>query len=422
MKACIIGAGASGIAACKTLQENNIDFDCYEKGSDVGGLWWFGTDNGQSSIYKSLCINTSKQMMAYSDFPMPKDYPDYPHHSLVHEYFSEYTDHFKFKNKIQFKTAVTHIKKKEGKYYVTTDKNSTQEYDAVLVCSGHHWNPKYAAFEGEFNGRTMHAHDYKTLDEFTDKKVLIVGIGNSAADIACELTAVAKKVVISTRSGAYIIPKYLFGIPTDHISKPPLAYAPLSFQRAALKTMLQINIGKQEKYGIPVPDRPLLSEHPTISNDLLNKAGHGKIKIKPNIQKLNGKNVLFDDNSEEDFDVIIYCTGYNIAFPFFDKDFLDIKDNEVPLYHKVVHPEHQNLFFLGLIQPLGAIMPLSEVQAKWIADILNGKSKLPSTEKMLKVIANDRNEMRKRYKSSSRHTIQVDFYPYVRLIEQARKA
>ena len=81
MKACIIGAGASGIAACKTLKENNIDFDCYEKGSDVGGLWWFNNDNGQNSIYKSLCINTSRQMMSYSDYPMPDDYR-YPHHHL----------------------------------------------------------------------------------------------------------------------------------------------------------------------------------------------------------------------------------------------------------------------------------------------------------------------------------------------------
>ena len=131
--------------------------------------------------------------------------------------------------------------------------------------------------------------------------------------------------------------------------------------------------------------------------------------------------MLFEDGTEETFDVLIYCTGYKMTFPFFDKDFLDPKDNDVQLYHKVVHPEHENLFFLGLIQPLGAIMPLSEIQAKWVVRILTGKSKLPSKEKMLKVIAEDRNEMRKRYKDSARHTVQVDFYPYKRLIEQAMK-
>jgi cation diffusion facilitator CzcD-associated flavoprotein CzcO len=421
MKACIIGAGASGIAACKTLKENNIDFDCYEMGSDVGGLWWFENDNGQNSIYKSLCINTSRQMMSYSDYPMPEDYPVYPHHTLIHQYFSDYVDHFGFRKNIQFKTTVTHVEKRGNKYLVTTDKNGTNEYDALLVCNGHHWNPRYAKFEGAFDGKVLHAHDYKTTDGFEDKEVLVIGIGNSAVDIACELTTVAKKVWISTRSGAYIIPKYLFGVPTDHISKPPLAYAPLALQRMALQTALQINVGKQEKYGVPVPDRPILTEHPTISQDLLNKVGHGKIKIKPNIKKLNSKSVLFDDGTEETFDVLIYCTGYNMTFPFFDKDFLNPVDNEVPLYHKVVHPEYKNLFFLGLIQPLGAIMPLSEVQAKWIAALLNGKSKLPNKEKMLKTIADNREEMRKRYKSSARHTVQVDFYPYKRLIERAMK-
>ena len=360
--------------------------------------------------------------MSYSDYPMPDDYPDYPHHSLIHQYFKDYVNHFGFGKNIQFKTAVTRVEKHGNKYLVTTDNKKTNEYDAVLVCNGHHWNPKFAAFDGKFDGKILHAHNYKTLDEFTDKEVLIVGIGNSAVDIACELTIVAKKVVISTRSGAYIIPKYLFGIPTDHISKPPLAYAPLALQRFALQTALQINVGKQQNYGVPVPDRPLLSEHPTISQDLLNKVGHGKIKIKPNIKKLNGKSVLFEDGSEESFDVLIYCTGYQMTFPFFDKDFLDPKDNDVQLYHKVVHPEHKNLFFLGLIQPLGAIMPLSEVQAKWVASILTGKSKLPSEEKMRKTISEDRNEMRKRYKNSARHTVQVDFYPYKRLIEQAIKA
>jgi hypothetical protein len=421
MKACIIGAGASGIAACKTLKENNLDFDCYEKGSDVGGLWWYNNDNGQNSIYKSLCINTSKQMMSYSDYRMPDDFPDYPHHSLIHQYFSDYVTHFGFRNKIYFKTTVTHVEKKGETYLVTTDKTGTKEYDAVLVCNGHHWNPKYANFDGTFDGSISHAHDYKTLDGFEDKEVLIVGIGNSAVDIACELTTVAKKVVISTRSGAYIIPKYLFGIPTDHISKPPLAYAPLSIQRMALQTALQINVGKQEKYGVPTPKRPILKEHPTISQDLLNKVGHGKISIKPNIKKLNGKNVLFEDGTSATFDNMIHCTGYQMTFPFFDKDFLDPKDNDVQLYHKVIHPEHKNLFFLGLIQPLGAIMPLSEVQAKWIAALLTRKTKLPEKTIMLRAIKQDRDEMRKRYNDSARHTVQVDFYPYKRLIEQAMK-
>lgn len=423
MKACIIGAGSSGIAACKVLNENGIDFDCYEKGSDVGGLWWYDNDNGQNSIYKSLCINTSKQMMAFSDFPMPADYPVYPHHSLIHHYFRNYVDHFGFRDKIRFRTAVTHVEKQGEHYIVTTDSGIKTEYDAVLVCNGHHWKPRMVQFEGTFSGLELHAHDYKTPETFTDKSVLIIGIGNSAVDIACEVSTVAKRTVISTRSGAYIIPKYLFGIPTDHISKPPLAYAPLALQRLTLETALRINVGNQEDYGVPVPKRPILSEHPTISQDLLNKVGHGKVHIKPNVQRLNGHRVVFTDGTEEDFDAIIYCTGYKMSFPFLDKTLMDPgEQNQADLYLKVVHPEHRHLYFLGLIQPLGAIMPLSEVQARWIARILNGKCKLPSREKMQKNIQEERAAMQKRYKDSARHTVQVDFYPYKRQIERAMLA
>ena len=422
MKACIIGAGASGIAACKVFKDYGIDFDCYEKGSDIGGLWWFGNDNGMSSIYQTLCINTSRQMMAYSDFPMPREYPDYPGHQLIHQYFRSYADHFGFRDRIHFQTPVLHIEKRGSAYFVDTDKAKNLEYDAVIVCNGHHWNPKMVKFDGKFSGKEMHSHDYKSAVEFSGKKVLVVGIGNSAVDIACEVSSVAARTVISTRSSAYIVPKYLFGVPTDHISKPPLAYAPLFFQRIALRTMLLLNVGRQKKYGVPVPDRPILSEHPTVSQNLLNLVKEGKVHIKPNIKKLDGNSVSFEDGTAEIFDVIIYSTGYYITFPFFDSSFINPKENEMPLYHKVVHPEYENLFFLGLLQPLGAIMPLSEQQAIWVAKILKGKVALPGKEFMLQVIENDRNSMRRRYKSSSRHTIQVDFYPYIKLLTDEVKA
>ena len=89
MKVCIIGAGSSGIVTGKTLSQSGIDFDCYEKGSFIGGVWKYNNDNDLSSAYKSLHINTSKQMMSFSDFPMPNNYPDYPHHSLIFDYFNE---------------------------------------------------------------------------------------------------------------------------------------------------------------------------------------------------------------------------------------------------------------------------------------------------------------------------------------------
>lgn len=419
VKVCVIGAGASGITTSKALYQAGVDFECFEKGSKIGGNWLYKNDNGVSAAYQSLHINTSKQLMAYSDFPMPDDYPDYPHHSLIYQYFENYVDHFGFRDKILFNTSVTKVEKVgDRKYIVHTDRFEPKEYTDVIVANGHHWSPKWAEFEGEFTGESSHAHSYMTYHGFERKKILIVGIGNSAVDIACELTNVTPHVTISTRSGAYIMPKYLFGQPTDHISKPPISFAPMFIQRLALKVALFLSVGNQKKYGVPVPNRPILKEHPTISQELLNKVGHGKIKIKPNIQRFAQKEVFFEDGTSAEFDHIIYATGYDIKFPFLDSSLFEVKNNEMPLYEYVASPEHEGLYFIGFIQPLGAVMPLSELQGKWVTQLIEGKNHLPKKEKMYQWIQKNREQMKKRYGTSSRHTIQVDFFPYKRKLQQ----
>lgn len=421
-KVCIIGAGSSGIVACKVLQENQIPFDCYEKGSGIGGNWRYMNDNGMSSAYRSLHINTSKKVMAYSDFPMPDHYPDYPSHFQILEYFENYVDHFGFRDKITFKTGVEKVEKlPDNRYAVILDNGEKKIYTAVIVANGHHWKPRYPNFEGTFNGLVMHSHDYKTPDIFQgEKNVVVVGFGNSAVDIACEAARTSTgKVFISTRSGAYVLPKYILGKPFDTLNKYSVDWLPMWFKRALLSVCLWIARGRQESYGIPKPKRPLLSEHPTISQDLFSLAGHGKIHIKPNILKLAGDSIIFEDGSQEKADILIYATGYKIAFPFFDKSFIDVEEtNDISLYKHVVHPDHPNLFFIGLVQPLGAIMPLAEVQAEWVARLLKGKSKLPSREVMLKDIERYKQKLHKRYKASPRHTIQVDFYPYKNMIKK----
>jgi hypothetical protein len=420
MKACIIGAGASGLAAAKALQDAHIDFDWFEKGSYIGGIWKYQNDNNLSACYKSLHINTSKQIMSYSDFPMPENYPNYPSHELIYDYFNDYARNNNLLNKVQFNSEVKEVNKLgDFKYEVTVEGKSPQVYNYLLVCNGHHWKPKHPDFKGNFSGKIIHSHDYKTFDGFEDKRVLIVGIGNSAVDIACELTKVSKKVVISTRSGAHVVPKYFFGLPTDHLTGlQPLPFLPLEVQRTFLQGMLLLTRGEQKNYGLPEPKRKILSEHPTISQELLHYAGHGKITFRPNIKELNKKEVTFEDGSVEEFDCIIYATGYHIAFPFLSKEIMNTEHNEVELYHKVVHPKHKGLYFIGLVQPLGPIMPLSEVQSKWVASLISNKISLPSEKEMERRIHEDRQKMAKRYGKSSRHTIQVDYTPYKTLIEK----
>ena len=418
-RACIIGAGASGMTTAKTLQEHGIAFDCFEKGSHIGGNWRYLNDNGQSAAYHSLHINSSKGRSCFSDFPMPDDYPEYPNHKQISAYFESYVNHFKFRDKIIFNTEVQDVRPSaDGAWQVELAGGEKRNYRAVLVANGHHWDPRWPDFSGTFSGETLHAHAYKTPEMFRDRNVLIVGIGNSAVDIACDVCRVACKTVVSTRRSAYILPKYAFGKPIDQFTTATASYLPLPLQRGLFRMLAFFARGSQKSYGVPVPTHRFGSEHPTVSSDFLLRVGHGDIAIKPDIERFDDEDVHFIDHTSGRFDVIIYATGYKISFPFLDPEILSVQNNELNLYHNVVHPERPNLYFMGFLQPLGAIMPLAEWQAKWVAGLLSGAYTLPDRAVMQHHIAKTRRQMRRRYFDSPRHTIQVDFFPYIRALRK----
>lgn len=415
-KVCVIGAGASGIAAAKVLHERNVPFDVYEMSSGIGGVWRYKNDNGLSAAYRSLHINTSKQRMNYSDFPFPDDYPTYPHHSEILAYFENYVDHFGFRDKIKFQTCVQHIEPLEnGGYNVTLQSGETISYSNVIVCNGHHWDMRMPEppFAGEFDGEEIHSNDYKVPEPYIDKSVLVVGIGNSGIDIAVDVSRVAKNTYLSTRSGAHILPKYLLGRPLDHWTTPLTTSLPPWLQSILLNILRLLTIGRQQAYGVPTPDRPMFAQHPSVSSDLLHYVGHGKVKIKPDIDYKDIHDVVFKDGSRLAVDSIIYATGYNISFPFLDDVVMNPENNEISLFQLTVHPDYKGLYFVGLCQPLGAIMPISERQSIWIADLIEGKSALPLKADMMQEIEERREAIYKRYDNRPRHTIQVDFFPFM---------
>ena len=428
---CIIGAGSSGIAACQVLQTRGIAFDCYEAGSEVGGNWRYLNDNDMSSSYKSLHINTSREIMEYKSFPMRHDYPTYPNHVQIAQYFDRFVDHFGFRDRIQFKTEVVSVvPSADGGWDVTVRRRgakqpTTHRYSAVLVANGHHWDARWPepSFPGAdtFTGKQTHSHFYKTVDEYTDKRVLVLGIGNSACDIAVETSRVSERTFLAMRRGAHVIPKYLFGIPTDHLTTSPLGHMKYSrVQRGIAEFIMRLARGDVTKYGLPKPDHKIGQAHPTISDDLLVRLGHGDITVKPNIERLDGDTVHFTDGTSEQIDIIVYCTGYKITFPFLDSSVLDPRDNEISLFHRVVDPRNPGLYFIGLVQPLGAIMPLAEAQSEWVADLLDGTATLPSDTDMRREIDDYHRSLVKRYVRSKRHTIQVDFLEHFAELEKER--
>lgn len=423
---CIVGAGSSGIVAAKTLHERGIPFDCFELGSGIGGVWRYNNDSGLSPAYRSLHINTSRQRMSFSDFPMPETYPDFPHHSLVLKYFENYVDHFGFRDRIQFNTRVCRVTPaREGTWLVTAQGRGapaeTRQYRSVIVANGHHWSPRLPEFEGEFNNRAMHSSDYRTPDDMLGKRVLVVGMGNSGCDITCEVARVAQRTFLSTRRGAHVMPKYLFGKPLDRLAPAWMwRYLPYGVFQRLFACALRIARGRLRRFGLPEPNHRILEEHPTISADLLNVLGHGRITVKPGITRLAEDRVEFVDGSSEAVDVIIYATGYNISFPFLSPTLLNPAGNSVRLYRRVVHPRHNRLFFVGLIQPWGAIMPLAEEQSKWVADLLAGVCGLPPRAAMEREMDKHVRRIQRRYVKSPRHTIQVDYFQYLDDIRKER--
>jgi hypothetical protein len=423
-KVCIIGAGACGLTTAKTLKEQGIPFDCFEMGSDVGGNWRYNNDNGRSAAYDSLTIDTSKDRMQFSDFPMPAEYPIFPHHSQIIRYFDDYVAHFGVRPTITFCTQVIHVSPaSEGGYHVTTrnldtNQEQTSPYRAVLVCNGHHWQPKLPHFPGHFLGETTHSRNYRNPNGLEGLNVLVVGVGNSGVDIAGEVSEVAQQTYLSTRRGAHVLPRFLFGRPIDKFVTPLGSRLPASVQAFFLSTLVKLDRGDQSKFGIPKPDFKISAAHGTVSAELPELVKDGRVLLKPNIQELMGERVCFADGSEAAIDVIIYATGYQISFPFFDKNLIQVEDNAISLYHRVVPPELPDLYFIGLIQPLGPIMPLAELQAKWVAMLLKGTAALPDKATMQAEISAYQTKLRKRYVNSTRHTIQVDLFPYKRELEK----
>ncbi|MFE8015079.1 NAD(P)-binding domain-containing protein [Streptomyces antibioticus] len=429
-KVCVIGAGSAGIAACQVLAERGIAYDCFELGSDVGGNWRYLNDNGQSSAYRSLHINTSRQIMQYASFPMSDAYPVYPGHAHIARYFDAFVEHFGLRPSIRFRTEVTEVVQDRDGWAVTSRHRDTHEeergvYDAVLVANGHHWKPRWPRpgipGASDFVGAQLHSHDYRTPEPFADRRVLVVGIGNSACDIAVETSRVSRRTYLAMRRGAHILPKHLFGVPTDHLTHSWLARAPLAVQDRGLRLLLRLSRGRLADYGLPTPAHRVLAAHPTISDDLLSRLAHGDITVKPAPSKADEGHVFFEDGSVEEIDTIIYCTGYDISFPFLADGVIDLRDNNPALYRRVAAPDRPGLYFIGLVQPLGAIMPLAEAQSHWVADLLQGHCTLPDRERMHAEIDTYRTRTARRYVASTRHTIQVDAQAYLRELRRERR-
>ncbi len=413
----VIGAGISGLTAGKMLADYGVPYTCFETSDRVGGNWAFRNPNGHSSAYRSLHIDTSKHRLSFKDFPMPDEYPDFPHHTQIKAYLDSYADAFGLRDNIEFGNGVEHAQRlPDGGWELRDQAGETRRFDLLVVANGHHWDPRTADFPGEFTGETMHSHHY--IDpteplELKGKRILVVGLGNSAADIAVELSSksLQNTVTLSTRSSAWIVPKYVYGLPADKyfVTSP---HVPLHWQRWLLQKMQFMTGSNPELYGLPKPNHKFFEAHPTQSVELPLRLGSGDITPKGNIARLDGSTVHFEDGTSDDFDAIIYATGYNITFPFFDPEFLSAPENQIRLFKRMFKPGIDDLVFMGFAQATPTLFPFVEAQARLLAAFAVGRYRLPDVEEMERVIDADHQKFLGHVLDRPRHTQQLDYFVY----------
>lgn len=362
----IIGAGPMGLSMARNLQKVGLPFVGFEIHSDVGGLW--DIDSPTSTMYESAHLISSKRMTEFAEFPMGDDVATYPHHSELKKYFRDYASRFDLYRHFEFNTEVVNVEKEEGGWRVTTrrgDETRSRIFEGVMICNGTLHEPHQPKLPGEFSGTVMHSSDYKSPEVFRGKRVLMVGCGNSGADITVDAVHHAMSVDLSVRRGYYFMPKFLLGKPIDTFGgKLPL---PRRIKQIVDTTLIRAVLGKPSDYGLPDPDYRIYESHPVMNSLLLHHAGHGDVRVRNDIEHCEGNTVTFKNGDQANYDVILQATGYALHYPFISKDNLNWQGASPQLYLNAFHPQYDNLFLMGMVEATGLGWEGRNKQAELVA-------------------------------------------------------
>ena len=369
----VIGAGPMGLATARALQKHGVPFVGLELHRDVGGLWDIA--NPRSTVYESAHLISSKRMTEFAEFPMRDEVAPYPHHPELNRYFGEYADHFGLRANYEFSTRVTRVERAEsGGWRVTTEKagaSRTRHFAGVLIATGTLHHPHQPALPGDFSGRVMHSAEYKSPEIFRDQRVLVVGCGNSGADIAVDAVRRAKSVDLSVRRGYWFLPKFLMGKPIDTFGG--LVQLPRRLKQLVDGLLIRAVIGRPSQFGLPDPDHRLYESHPVMNSLVLHHLAHGDITARGDLRAVAGKRVTFADGSAGEYDLLLQATGYELHYPFISREALHWTSGAAPQLHlNVFHPTDDSLFLMGMVEASGLGWQGRFEQAELVALFLKG--------------------------------------------------
>jgi len=429
-RVCVIGAGVGGLATARALKEKGIPFDCFDKRDRIGGIWAFDGKGEHTSVWYNMNMNTPRGLYQFKGFPMPASYPDFPSHRQVHAYLDSFVDYFGLRDDIHLNCGVERTERlPNGTWRVTLAGGEVRDYDALVVANGHHNTPNYPNYSGRdtFAGEAIHSKHYRYRHGYRDKRVLVVGVGNSGSQIAVDVSHDAAMTYISLRRGVYVLPHYLFGIRMDKVMwklnswwvKKMLPHPLFGLMFTGLYKLL---IAKNRQMGMPKPDHLMMASLPTLSEGFANRIGDGKLKIVPEVRRIDGKTVHLADGTSIEVDSIIYSTGYHTDFPFIDPSFLKVEDNRIPLFKRIFMPDVPNVAFVGVFQAVTwGFLDMMEKQAEMVADYFCGTYRLPPPDEQRADIAREARIIRREFLSTLRNNYEMHGPTYMHDLDVERR-
>jgi cation diffusion facilitator CzcD-associated flavoprotein CzcO len=361
-------------------------------------------------MYESAHFISSRKVSGFFDHPMPDDYPDYPSHRQILRYTRGFALTYGLRDKIKFGTAVVGSEHVGDTWTVTLADGSRQDYRALVCATGTTWSPRMPTVPGTFTGEVRHSATYRDPVEFRGRRVLVVGLGNSGADIVCDSALMAEASFLSVRRGYHVIPKHLFGVPADEFAEygPSL---PLRVERPLFAGLLRVLQGDLTRYGLPKPDHKLFETHPLLNSQLLHHLQHGDVKVKPDVAAFEGDRVRFTDGSTEVIDLVLFATGYDWTIPYVPEGYFTWHDGRPDLYLTAFSRQHRNLIGLSYLEVNSSTYTLFDRVSNLVAQHLDDQVRDPARAAAFdRMIATEQPDLSGgiRFVGSPRHRFYVD--------------
>ena len=401
----LVGAGPLGLAVARALKQHGIPYVQFESAAAVGGNW-------RDGVYETAHIISSRKTTELADYPMPPEYPDFPSAAQMLAYIQDYARHYDLGPNIRFGTTVREARPLvaggEEHWQLTFGDGTQAVYKGVIACVGHHWDRRWPSYPGAFAGELMHSKDYHTPEQLRGKRVLTIGGGNSACDIASEAARVGASSHLSTRRGYWFLPKTMFGVPVVELIRP---WMPMWLQRTFLRAALAVMVGDYRRYGLQKPDHAIFEHHPTINSELLHYIKHGRITPHPDVARYEGEYVEFVDGTRERFDVIVAATGFHQTIPFLASDLVPIDGPIVKLYGSMMSDRFRNMYVFGWAQARYGFGPIVSPGADLLAEVIEAQARM----------RHPIGAVLKKMGTKLPHTHLVDPHSAIRQIGRARK-